>query len=153
MSDLIRIAIDPASGLDEAILSRVRSVGGGTVIEIIEMQRAIQPTIDRMAGILNKQLVAGMAAMSTAIIDGNVRVKEIPPWRFYKPVQIPQWQPPIRRPQQRSANMRKHARIVRSRMTPNERRRKQAQWERMKRLMKDAGIVNPKPSKFWRDLF
>lgn len=150
-SEPVVIAVDMAGGIDQSFVARLRTVCGGTAIEIIEMQRSIQPVIDKMAKILDEQIFTGIAAMSVCLIDGNLKVKEIPSWRFCKPVQLPQWQPPIRRPQQRSTKMRKHARIVRSRMTPNERRRKQAQWDRMKRLMRGAGILNPNASDLWKN--
>lgn len=158
------VAIDMSGGVSKSVAALLRESSGSTVLEIIEMQRHADSLLDKAIARLNETITkkiediyldsarCGQSWMQM-YFDGEFKVKQVNPWRYHHPAQRPQWRPEMRRPQQRSAKMRKHRRIVLSRMTPNEARRKRAEWERFKTNVKTRDIINPNASKFWKDFF
>lgn len=160
----ILVAVDMAAGFDRQLITRLRKHEGGTAFEVIEMQRHADRLLKLVSDKLDQQLVQPIIdAYGSSVLTGQgwlkmhlekeFKVRQVQPWRYHRWPQLPQWRPLMRRPQQRSAKMRKHRRIVLSRMRPNEARRKRAEWERFKTNVKTRDIINPNASKFWKDFF
>ena len=149
--------IDMARGDDQMAIARLQLATYGTGIFIVE---APKMSGSRLMDTLEEMEAHIRAIDVTTIHDPFWAV--VPPqewsWSFLAIDAPPAWGPYARlysarrRPQQRSAKMRRHARIVRSRMHPSEKRATVAEFDRLRRMVDAGGIAFPDPSKQLEEL-